>query len=45
MIERLITYDDGIAGNTILAIKTVVHKLHDNDDYVIYAYQCPSKVA
>nr|CAB3257356.1 integrin beta-1-binding protein 1-like [Phallusia mammillata] len=43
MVERLVTYEEGIAGNTILAIKTVLHKSGMDDDYIIYVFQCPSK--
>ncbi|XP_078487033.1 integrin beta-1-binding protein 1-like [Ciona intestinalis] len=35
-IERMVTYDDGIHGNTILAVKTAT----DQHRYSVHAYQC-----
>ncbi|CAK8690785.1 unnamed protein product [Clavelina lepadiformis] len=43
-IERLVTYDDAIMGNTILVVKTVNlnEACPEESKYTLYAYQCPN---
>ena len=41
-IERLVTYDDGLCGNTLLAVKVNINKNKDCCNLLVY--QCPSEV-
>lgn len=43
LIERLVIFEDGLVGNTMLAVKCVRTKANPDGPFDIHAYQCENK--